>query len=98
LPPTGSGELKLNTWPSGEFVIDVVTGIEAMQDASLKNLSQGQRFEQIFKRKYVKSMFSDARQRWKLASPDMRESLLKAGCTKDGLWDILTKAIKLKQA
>jgi hypothetical protein len=43
-------------------------------------------------------MFSDARQHWKLASPDMRESLLKAGCTKDGLWDILTKAIKLKQA
>ena len=68
-----------------------------MGSDALKHLSQAERFDQVFKRPFVKSTYNDACKRWQLASQDLRDRLLAAGRTPGGRWTILTRAVKLKR-
>ncbi|KIN98846.1 hypothetical protein M404DRAFT_30998 [Pisolithus tinctorius Marx 270] len=63
LPTTSlpSTQRKLHTaWPTGEYVVDVVAGMEAMGKPKMKHLSVPQRFEAIFGRAFIQSTYHDA--------------------------------------
>ncbi|KAI6139497.1 hypothetical protein BKA82DRAFT_4364597 [Pisolithus tinctorius] len=101
LPTTSlpSTQRKLHTaWPTGEYVVDIVAGMEAMGKPKMKHLSVPQRFEAIFGRAFIWSTYHDACRRWQLAPLELHEELLKAGRTPEGCWDMITRAVKLKRA
>ena len=85
-------------WPNNEYTVDVIAGMEAMDKVEIQHLHISQRFELTFQRPFVRTTFNDARQRWCKASPTLRNTLLQAGRTPAGRWDLLTRAVKLKQS
>ncbi|KAG1864889.1 hypothetical protein F4604DRAFT_1683301 [Suillus subluteus] len=89
--------LTTATWPNGLYIIDIVAGFERMDSDELKSLPVRERFKIIYDRKFNKSTYNNARQRWKEASDTFRTQLTKAGRTPFGLWDVLHKAIPLRK-
>ncbi|KAH9950175.1 hypothetical protein B0H21DRAFT_889327 [Amylocystis lapponica] len=84
-------------WPRDYHAVDVVEGFEVCDAAKTRREPVKQAFEDYFKVKWNRSTYYDHRKRWDDASQEVRDALLLAGRSDDGLWSVLM-SIKTAQA
>jgi hypothetical protein len=83
-------------WPHNLYAIDVYKGFRSMDALEETGLSLEERFVRVFRTRFIKSTYHDARRRWILASQGQRNAALSAGHSALGLWSRFAREIPLK--
>ncbi|KAJ7786716.1 hypothetical protein B0H14DRAFT_2630322 [Mycena olivaceomarginata] len=79
--PSLSSTSPTISWPTGEFVIDMIAGFKRMECQDFKGLARHDRFERAFKRPYITLHPTE----------EEVQKGVDAGRSKDGLWSVWRK-------
>ncbi|KAJ7827808.1 hypothetical protein B0H14DRAFT_3466773 [Mycena olivaceomarginata] len=89
--PSLSSTSPTISWPTGEFVIDMIAGFKRMECQDFKGLACHNRFERAFKWPYITSTVSKQKAIYAAATEEEVQKGVDACRSKDGLWSIWRK-------
>ncbi|KAJ7840109.1 hypothetical protein B0H14DRAFT_3458369 [Mycena olivaceomarginata] len=89
--PSLSSTSPTISWPTSEFVIDMIAGFKRMECQDFKGLARHDRFERAFKRPYITSTVSEQKAIYAAATEEEVQKGVDAGRSKDGLWSVWRK-------
>ncbi|KAJ7337599.1 hypothetical protein DFH08DRAFT_964569 [Mycena albidolilacea] len=89
--PSLSSTSPTISWPTGEFVIDMIAGFKRMECQDFKGLVCHDHFERTFKRPYITSTVSEQKVIYAAATEEEVQKGVDAGRSKDGLWSVWRK-------
>lgn len=85
-------------WPSEFYVIDIVRGFKACDQARREGKSVGEAFTLFFNVPFKSSTYYDNRGRWDAASQTTCDKFVAAGRTPEGRWNLFKKATRVAKA